>query len=122
MKKLTLVSLGIALLIPAGALGQEAVKPDAVTQASLSSKPASTKPKTISGKVSEDGRTITTANNNLWTIANPDVLKEHSGQLVKVKCRISSDADATSIQILSVKIIPSAVKYNANTGDAAFRR
>jgi hypothetical protein len=122
MKKLTFVSLGIALLIPVGALGQETAKSDAVTQASLGSNPSSTKPKTISGRVGENGRTITTANNNLWTIANPDVLKEHFGQQVKVKCQISSKADATLIQILSVRIVPSEARFATNLGDAAFRR
>jgi hypothetical protein len=122
MKKLTFVLLGIAFLIPAGALGQDSAKPDAVTQASLSSKPASTKPKTISGKVGEDGRTLTTAKNNLWTIANPDILKEHAGRQVRVKCQVSSNAEATVIQILSIRIIPSEVKFTANPSDAAFRR
>jgi hypothetical protein len=122
MKKWILLPLAVVCLWPASALGQDATKSDAVAQASLNSKPSSPKPKTISGKVGEDGRTITTARNNLWTIANPDILKEHTGRQVRVKCRISSNAEANVIQILSVKIVPSEVKFSANPGDAAFRR
>jgi hypothetical protein len=122
MKKWIFFPLVAICLWPASTLGQDSAKPDAVAQASLSSKPASTKPKTISGKVGEDGRTIVTAKNNLWTIANPDILKEHAGRQVRVKCQISSNAEANVIQILSVKIIPSEAKFTANPGDAAFRR
>jgi hypothetical protein len=122
MKKLSSVPLAIALLMPISALCQDAAKPDATAQTSLSSRPTSAKPKTISGKVGENGRTITTAKNNLWTIANPEILKEHAGRQVRVKCRISSNAEASVIEILSVKIVPSEVKFAANPGDAAFRR
>jgi hypothetical protein len=122
MRKWILLPLAVICLWPASALGQDAAKTDAVAQPSLNSKPASTKPKTISGKVGENGRTIVTAKNNLWTIANPDILKEHAGRQVRVKCRISSSVEANVIQILSVKIIPSEVRFTANPGDAAFRR
>jgi hypothetical protein len=122
MKKWTLFPLAVVCLWPASALGQDSPKPDAVAQGSLNSKPASAKPKTISGKVGADGRTIVTAKNSLWTIANPDILKEHAGRQVRVKCRISSSVEANVIQILSVKIIPSEVRFTANPGDAAFRR
>jgi hypothetical protein len=122
MKKWILFPLVAICLWPAGALAQDSAKPDAVAQASLSSKPASTKPKTISGKVGEDGRTIVTAKNNLWTIANPDILKDHAGRQVRVKCQIASNAEASVIQILSIRIFPSEVKFTANPSDAAFRR
>jgi hypothetical protein len=122
MKKWILFPLAVVCLWPATALSQDSAKPDAVAQTSLNSKPASTKPKTISGKVGEHGRTILTAKNNLWTIANPYILKEHAGRQVRVKCQISSNAEAKVIQILSVKIIPSEVKSTANPSDAAFRR
>jgi hypothetical protein len=122
MRKWILLPLAVVCLWPASALGQDAAKTDAVEQPSLNSKPTSTKPKTISGKVGADGRTIVTAKNNLWTIANPDILKEHAGRQVRVKCRISSSVEANVIQILSVKIIPSEVRFTANPGDAAFRR
>lgn len=122
MKKWMLLPLAVLCLWPAGALGQDAAKTDAVAQTSPSSKPASVKQKTISGKVGEDGRTIVTAKNNLWTITNPDILKEHAGRQVRVKCQLSSNAEASVIQILSIRIIPSEVKFTANPSDAAFRR
>jgi hypothetical protein len=121
MKKWILFPLAVVCLWPASALAQDAAKPDPAAQTSPSSKPAS-KPKTISGKVGENGRTITTAKNNLWTIANPEILKEHAGRQVRVKCRIYLNAEASVIQILSIKIIPSEVKFTANPSDAAFRR
>lgn len=122
MRHLAIVPLAIALLMPAGALGQDSVKPAPSTLAGFHSQRALTKPKTLSGTVGEDGRTITTAKNTRWTIANPDVLKEHTGKQVKVKCQIASNAEANVIQVLWVKVIPSEVKFTANPSDAAFRR
>jgi hypothetical protein len=122
MKTLILIPFAAALFIPAATLGQDSAKRDAVTHANVSSKQASTKVRTLSGKVGDDGRTITTARNDLWTVTNPELLKGHAGQQVKVKCQISSDSEENRIQILSVKIIPSEVKFTANPSDAAFRR
>jgi len=122
MKKLIFVPLAVALLIPVSVLAQDTAKPDAVTQAGLKSPPASTKTVTLSGKVGEDGKTLTTRKNSLWTVANPELMKDHAGQQVKVKCQISPDPDTNKIHVLSVKVTPGEMKYVANRGDAAFRR
>ena len=122
MKKLIFVPLAVALLIPVSVLAQDTAKPDAVTQTSLKSPPASTKTVTLSGKVGEDGKTLTTRKNSLWTVANPELMKDHAGQQVKVKCQMSPDPDTNKIHVLSVKVTPGEMKYVANRGDAAFRR
>ena len=122
MKKLCFVLLILALLAPVRTLGQDSAKPNTVPQASLKGRRAATKPMTLSGKVGEDGKTLATGKNNLWAVANPELMKDHAGQQVKVKCQLSPDPDTNKIQVLSVKVIQGEMKYVANRGDAAFRR
>jgi hypothetical protein len=122
MKKLSFVLFAISLLVPASALGQDTSKPDTTTPNNLKSQRASTKALKLSGKVGEDGKTLTTDKNYLWTVTNPDILKDHAGKQVKVKCQISSDPAIKEIRVLSVKMIQNEIKYVANKGDAAFRR
>jgi len=55
-----------------------------------------------------------------WLVMNPGTLAGREGQKVKVKCRISSGA--REIHVLSVKTIPTPIKYAANPSDSAFRR
>ena len=70
----------------------------------------------VSGKVSEDGRTLV-GDNGTWTVSNPATLTGREGHVVKVKCRLYA---ANKIVVLSVKL--AEAQYVANHGDSAFRR
>lgn len=110
MKKLVLFLLAAPFVLPVPAAGQD----------HNTSKPNTTKPITISGRVSQDGKSPVAKNGESWSITNPDALAEHLSQLVKVKCQISSATH--DIRVLSVRIVAKPTIYHVNPGDAAFRR
>jgi len=106
MKKLFLLLIGAALFLSASAVCQN--------------KSGIAKPFTVSGKVSEDGKSLIPANGEPWSIANPGALAGHEGQQVKVKCQLASATH--DIRVLSLKTVATQIKYAANPGDSAFRR
>jgi hypothetical protein len=110
MKKLVLFFLLVPLLLPATAFGQN----------NGEGKSEKAKAATISGKVSEDGKGLIGKNGKPWLVVNPATLAGHEGQLVKVKCQLSSGGH--DIHVLSVKTVATQTKYAVNLGDAAFRR
>jgi hypothetical protein len=73
---------------------------------------------TLSGRVSDDGRTLVSEDQDRWEVNNPGTLVSHAGRVVTVKCQLSPDQG--SIHVLSVKA--AETKYVAAHGDAAFRR
>jgi hypothetical protein len=81
---------------------------------------SSSKPVTLSGKVSDDCKTLVAQNNENWSITNPDAVAGREGRQVKIKCRVS--AGRHEIQVLSVKPAVAQTAYFANKGDSAFRR
>ncbi len=110
MKKLVLSFLLVPLLLPGTAAGQS----------NSQSKSTTPKASTVSGKVSEDGKSLIGKNGEPWLVANPGALAGHEGQQVKVKCQISSGSH--DIRVVSVKKAATQTKYAVNLGDAAFRR
>jgi hypothetical protein len=110
MKKLVLSFLVVPLLLSGTASGQS----------NRQGKSAKPKASTISGKVSEDGKSLIGKNGGPWLVANPATLAGHEGQLVRVKCQLSSGGH--DIHVLSVKTVATQTKYAVNLGDAAFRR
>jgi hypothetical protein len=106
MKKLILSFLVISLLLAVPAAGQ--------------SKPHAARAFAISGKVSDDGKSLIGRNGEPWSVTNPGTLAGHEGQRVKVKCQISSGSH--EIQVLSVRTVPTQARYTANPSDSAFRR
>ncbi len=57
---------------------------------------------TLSGKVGDDGKSfVTTKDNKSWTVANPEALKGHEGQEVKLKAQV--DQAKNEIHVVSVK-------------------
>lgn len=109
MKKLVLFFLAAPLLLPVSAFGQDhnAAKSDTA------------KTITISGRVSEDGKSLIAKNGESWSVMNPGALAGQANQRVKAKCEASTDH---SIRVLSVKTVAMQIKYAANPGDSAFRR
>jgi hypothetical protein len=110
MKRFVLSVLTIPLLLPIPAAGQN----------NGSGKSSAAKSITISGRVSEDGKSLVAKNGEPWSITNPGALAGHESQQVKVKCqKVSADH---RVQVLSVKTVATQIKYAANPGDSAFRR
>jgi hypothetical protein len=110
MKKLVLSLLAFPLLLPIPAAGQN----------NGSAKSSAAKSITISGRVSDDGKSLIPKNGEPWSITNPGTLAGHEGQQVKIKCqRLSADH---RIQVLSVITVATQIKYAANPSDSAFRR
>jgi hypothetical protein len=110
MKKLVLSFLALPLLLPISASSQN----------HGSGKFSAAKPITISGRVSEDGKSLIAKNGEPWSVTNPDALAGHESQQVKVKCQKES-ADH-SVRVLWVKTVPTQIKYAPNPSDSAFRR
>ena len=107
MKKLILSLLVTPLLLPVSATGQN--HGDKSMSKSI----------TISGRVSEDGKSLIAKNGESWWATNPGALASHENQQVKIKCETSADH---SIRVLSLKTLATPVTYHANPGDSAFRR
>ena len=82
------------------------------------SEKAATKTVSLSGKVSEDGKSVI-ARGKQWLLKNPEMLAGQAGREIKVKCQIFLASH--EIQVLAVSLVPTQVHF-ANPGDAAFRR
>ena len=101
MKKLTLISFALALVMSLLTLAQEATKPGEMKQETTKAEKASTKAASLSGKVSADGKTFVDKNNKSWTVTNPEALKGHEGHEVTLKAH--EDAAKNEIHVASVK-------------------
>ncbi|HET7208389.1 MAG TPA: hypothetical protein VFI95_17565 [Terriglobales bacterium] len=110
MRKLALSFLVAPLLLPIPAAGQ-------TNNGTRSSAPKSI---TVSGRISEDGKSLAAKNGESWSATNPEMLAGRVGQQVKVKCQRTS-ADHF-IRVLSVKVVATPTTYHLNLGDSAFRR
>lgn len=78
----------------------------------------STKGVNLAGKVSQDGKTLLTEDDNVWSVSNADALKGFAGRDVTVKCRM--DPGKRSIRVLYV--FEPSKSHSANLSDSAFRR
>lgn len=112
MKKLFLFAVAFAFLSPLATLAQDATKSD---ESKLT-----TKTSTISGKVSDDGMTITDDKNARWTVSNPVMLNSFEGQSVTVKGHPYKGEN--KILVLSVTGVATETKTAAKKDDSALRR
>jgi hypothetical protein len=119
MEKIFL-SLAALLLTSGLALAQDAAKPRDVKQDNAKPLSSSKKAVTISGQVSVDGKTLVSAEDDIWPVSNPAALSGLEGQQVTVKCQVSPDKN--SIHVFFVKTGQREVKYLAKNNDSAFRR
>jgi hypothetical protein len=99
---------------------KSATKPDTTAQDRGAARTASTKPLTVSGKVSDDGKSLITDIDSEWAVSNAEMLKGKQGRRVTVKCYV--DTDHNRIQILTIKKEESESKYATRYNDSAFRR
>jgi hypothetical protein len=119
MKKWMFILFAFSFFMPVAALAQHSSKAaEAVPAAPMPKVPK--KAVAISGRVSLDGKTLISEENDIWNVSNPNVLAGHKGQQVSVKCQVQTDK--SEIQVLSVKVAEQEVKSTANRGDSAFRR
>jgi len=119
MKKSLILSLAVAMLVPAVSLAQNAAKPAA--QSSTSSEAARThKPRTVAGLVSADAKTFLDAKQSQWTVMNPTALTGYENQRVRLKYVLATDQK--QIEVLSVKPAQAQTQNTAFKTDSAFRR
>jgi hypothetical protein len=72
----------------------------------------------LAGKVSNDGKTLTAEDDNVWSVSNAGKLQGFEGRNVTVKCRMEPDSRA--IHVLSV--VEPSDHFPANSKDSAFRK
>ncbi len=70
-------------------------------EAPASHEKSSAKAVTISGTISNDGKTLVSEQDDAWTVSNTDALKGQEGRQVTVKCR--PDPAGHSIHVFFVK-------------------
>jgi len=104
MKKLMFVTFAVVAMMSLIAIGQDITKQDTAKQDSVASAKMSTSALTISGKVSDDGKTfVNDKDSKTWTVSNPDALKGHEGHQVSVTANVN--ADKNEVTILTVKMV-----------------
>ena len=103
MKKLLVLAFALVLPILVSAAAQDTMKQDPSMQGGQTpSAKTSTKTKSVKGKVSDDGKTLTDDAGKSWTVSNPEALKGHEGHEVTVKGE--ADAAKNEIHVKSVKM------------------
>ena len=120
MKKWMLALLPIALLIPDTARAQDLPKAADVSKPTQATLNVSMKAKTITGQVSDDGRTLVSDDDDIWFVNNPNILARHVGEQVRAKCQVFPAKN--EIHVFSVKLDLREVRYVSSRGDSAFRR
>jgi hypothetical protein len=102
MKSLALISFAIVLLASLSAFAQYGNQGSTGQQTSATEQ-TSTKAVTLSGKVSDDGKSfVSDKDNKSWTVSNPDAVKGHEGHEVKIKAH--EDAAKNELHVVSVKM------------------
>jgi hypothetical protein len=115
MKKLTFVPLAVVLVLSYTAAAQQNSRSGAVR---LRSDHRGSKAVVLSGRVSDDRKTLISQDDDQWVVSNPGALTGVEGRQVTVKCRLSSDQSA--IYIYSVTTVHG--QFMARRDDSAFRR
>src|SRR5213592_283127 len=98
MKKLMAICFAFVLVISLVAVAQDAAQPTAGQQ----DYSQSSKDKSVSGKVSSDGKSIVDKDGKSWTVSNPDALKGHEGHEVTLKGDV--DSSKNEVKVDSVKM------------------
>ena len=102
MKKLLVLAFWYALVTSLTALAQgtypsEQTKPD-----TTKAEKASPKAVSLSGKLSDDGKTFVDKDGKSWTVSNPEALKGHEGHEVTLK--VHADPTKNEVHVVSVKM------------------
>jgi cytoskeletal protein RodZ len=99
MRKVMVLCFAFVLVLSMVAVAQDAAQPTSAKQDSAQS---SAKADTVSGKVSDDGKSITDKDGKSWTVSNPDSLKGHEGHEVTLKGDV--DSSKNEVKVDSVKM------------------
>lgn len=106
MKKLMTVIFALGLLASMSLIAQDTMKQDNMKASSTSTKAAS-----ITGKISDDGKTfVSDKDGKSWTIGNPDAVKGHEGHHVTLKAHVA--ADTGTVEVVSLKMAGDNMKSN----------
>ena len=107
MRKVLIVAFAIVALAGVNAWTQDAGSSQ--TDQKMSS--AKAKLMSISGTVSDDGKSLTAdKDQKSWTVQNPEALKGHEGHHVRVRARAHVYADKGEIHVMSVKMMGAVKK------------
>lgn len=107
MRKLMSILFVVSLLAVLSLAAQDTMKQDN-TKAD-----ASAKTTTVTGKISDDGKTFVSDNDGKsWTIINPDAVKGHEGHHVTLKAKLS--ADTNEVNVLSLKMAGDSMKKDSS--------
>jgi hypothetical protein len=97
MKNLMTFSLALTLLLPSVAMAQYGTQPDS------GKSDAAMKSVSVTGKISDDGKTfVSDKDGKSWTINNADAVKGHEGHHVTIKANV--DADKSEVHVQSLKM------------------
>ena len=102
MKKLMTIIFALSLLTSFCLAAQDAAKQDNM-------KAGTAKAASITGKISDDGKTfVSDKDGKSWTINNPDLVKGHEGHHVTLKAHVA--ADTNSVDVVSLKMAGDTMK------------
>ena len=101
MHKLVLITFALLLVVSLTAFTQYGNQ-GSMGQQTSTEKPTA-KAVTLSGKISDDGKTfVSEKDNKSWTISNPDAVKGHEGH--EVKLHAHENAATNELHVTSVKV------------------
>jgi pentapeptide MXKDX repeat protein len=114
MRKLFVCSLALASMMSMAAMAQDtmkqddSMKQDTMKSDTMKADKSDGKLKTVSGKVSDDDKTITDKSGKSWTVKNPEALKGHEGHDVVLKAHVYNSTN--EVHVMSVKMAKSGMK------------
>lgn len=108
MKKLFVCSLALASMMSMAALAQDTMKQDNDTMKhdTMKADKSDGKLMSVSGKISDDGKSITDKDGKSWTVKNPEALKGHEGHDVTLKAHVYNSTN--EVHVMSVKMAKAA--------------
>ena len=107
MRKLMVLAFACAVLTSLVALAQETNKPD-YTKPDAPQAEKATKAVSLTGKISDDGKTFVDKDGKSWTVSNPEALKGHEGHEVNVKAH--ADPAKNEVHVVSVEMAKDEMK------------
>ena len=108
MRRLIVIAFACALVTSLLALAQETYPSEQTKPDTTKAEKASTQAVSLSGKLSDDGKTFVDKEGKSWTVSNPEALKGHEGHEVTLKAHL--DASKNEVQVVSVKVGKDEIK------------
>ena len=99
MRKVMVICFAFVLVVSLVAVAQDAAQQ---TSGAQDSSQSASKANSISGKVSDDGKSIVDKDGKSWTVSNPEALKGHEGHQVTLKGDV--DSSKNEVRVDSVKM------------------